>query len=77
MDQTVIRTSKVRKYVLFNPEMPYIYLPIDDYKAFSKSMRDRFGADIQCQDDLGCYFSKNCDFVEKKDFNIYVHLTTP
>ena len=57
--------------------MPFIYLPIDDYKAFSKSIRERFGADIQCQDDLGCYFSKNCDFVEKKDFNIYVHLTTP
>lgn len=77
MDQTVVRTSKVRKYVIFNPEMPFIYLPIDDFRAFSKPIKEKFEGDIQCQDDIGCYFSKNCDSVVKKDFNIYVHLTTP
>lgn len=77
MDQTVIRTSRVRKYVLFNPELPFIYLPSDDFRAFSKPIKDKFGGEIECKDGVGCYFSKNCDSVDKKNFNIYVHLTSP
>jgi len=46
MDQTVIRTSRVVKYVLFNPEMPFIYLPQDDFRAFSKPIKDKFGDNI-------------------------------
>jgi hypothetical protein len=46
MDQIVVRTSKVKKYVIFNPEMPFIYLPIDDFRAFSKLIKDKFAGDI-------------------------------
>ena len=46
MDQIVVRTSKVKKYVIFNPEMPFIYLPIDDFRAFSKPIKDKFAGDI-------------------------------
>ncbi len=77
IDKTIIRTSSYVKYVLFNPEMPYLHLPVDDFRAFTKPIKAKFGGDIQCNDNHRCYFSKNWDFIDKKDFNIYVHLTTP
>jgi len=46
MDKTIIRTSRHVKYSLFNPEMPYLHLPVDDFRAFTKPIKDKFGGDI-------------------------------
>ena len=65
--------ERISRLALFDPMMPYLYIPEADFIEIAGIFKSQYGAEI-CDQDLGyCVFNKNCDHITTLDDEVMNH----
>jgi len=68
---TVVDMSDISRSLMIEPQLPYMYLPPDDFKKWAQ-MLSLIYSDVICNTNTKgtCYFNKNCNHVVDHNYNI-------